>query len=322
MRGVTDVNPQRILPQQRKTLLGRLRYDMTRNWRLYVLILPAVLALILFRYMPMYGLQIAFKDFRPTKGIFGSSWVGLKHFHRFVTSYQFSNILGNTIKISLYSLIAGFPAPILFALLLNQYRSEKFKKVLQTVTYMPHFISTVVLVGMIMVFLSPSTGLYGHLMRAFGVENPSNLMADKRLFRMIYVVSGIWQNTGWDSIIYLAALSSVSLDLYEAATVDGASKFKRMIYIDIPCLMPTATILLILNMGHVLNVGFEKIYLMQNDLNLAVSETISTYVYKQGIGSGQYSFSAAVSLFNTVINFAILLIVNTVAQRIGETSLF
>lgn len=301
---------------------SRLGRDIQRNWRLYMLILPAIAALILFRYVPMYGLQIAFKDFKPTKGIWDSAWVGFKHFSRFMGGYQFTNILVNTLKISLYSLIAGFPIPVLFALMLNQYRSQRFKKVLQTVTYMPHFISTVVLVGMLMVFLSPSNGLYGHLMRALGQRNPGNLLAKSDYFRTIYVVSGIWQNTGWDSIIYLAALSAVSVDLYEAATVDGASKFKRMLYIDIPCLLPTATILLILRMGQVLNVGFEKIFLMQNNLNLSVSETISTYVYKVGLQSGQYSFSAAVSLFNTVINFAILLLVNLVAKKVGETSLW
>lgn len=316
------MNQPQLYPSGPPSFWHRLRRDMVRNWRLYVLILPAIVALILFRYVPMYGLQIAFKNFRPTKGIWGSDWVGLKHFERFVTGYQFSTILSNTIKISVYSLLAGFPMPIIFALMLNQYRSQRFKKVLQTVTYMPHFISTVVMVGMLLVFLSPSTGLYGHLMRALGVPSPDNLMANPGLFRTIYVLSGIWQSTGWDSIIYLAALSAVSVDLYEAATVDGASKFQRMLHIDIPCLLPTATILLILRMGQVLNVGFEKVFLMQNDLNLSVSEIISTYVYKVGLQSGQYSFSAAVSLFNTVINFVILLAVNALAQKVGETSLW
>lgn len=307
---------------KRKSFGARLKFDFTRNWRLYVLILPALAALILFRYAPMYGLQIAFKNFKPAKGISGSAWVGLKHFKSFINSYQFENVLWNTIKISVTSLIAGFPMPILFALLLNQIRSAKAKKVLQTVTYMPHFISTVVLVGMLMVFLSPTTGLYGHAMRALGVSQPDNLMAQKEWFIPLYVLSGIWQNTGWDSIIYLAALSSISVDLYEAATVDGASKFKRMIYIDIPCILPTATILLIMNMGSIFSLGFEKIYLMQNSLNLPVSETINTYVYKQGIVGGKYSYSAAIGLFNTVINFVILLTVNKIAGKMGDTSLF
>ena len=307
---------------KRKSFGARLKFDFTRNWRLYVLILPALVALILFRYAPMYGLQIAFKNFKPAKGISGSAWVGLKHFKSFINSYQFENVLWNTIKISVTSLVAGFPMPIIFALLLNQIRSAKAKKVLQTVTYMPHFISTVVLVGMLMVFLSPTTGLYGHAMRALGVSQPDNLMAKKEWFIPLYVLSGIWQNTGWDSIIYLAALSSISVDLYEAATVDGASKFKRMIYIDIPCILPTATILLIMNMGNIFSLGFEKIYLMQNSLNLPVSETINTYVYKQGIVGGKYSYSAAIGLFNTVINFVILLTVNKIAGKMGDTSLF
>ena len=295
---------------------------MATNWRLYVLILPALMALIFFRYAPMYGLQIAFKNFRPAKGIIDSAWVGLEHFVDFVNSYQFETVLWNTVKISVVSLVAGFPMPIIFALLLNQIRSPRAKKVLQTVTYMPHFISTVVLVGMLMVFLSPSTGLYGHAMRALGIAQPDNLLAQKEWFVPLYVLSGIWQNTGWDSIIYLAALSSVSVDLYEAATVDGASKFKRMIYIDIPCLMPTAIILLIMNMGNIFSLGFEKIYLMQNDLNLPVSETINTYVYKQGIDGGKYSYSSAIGLFNTVINFVILLTVNKIAGKVSDTSLF
>lgn len=307
---------------KRKSFGARLKFDFTRNWRLYILILPALVALILFRYAPMYGLQIAFKNFKPAKGISGSAWVGLKHFKSFINSYQFENVLWNTIKISVTSLVAGFPMPIIFALMLNQIRSAKAKKVLQTVTYMPHFISTVVLVGMLMVFLSPTTGLYGHAMRALGVSQPDNLMAKKEWFIPLYVLSGIWQNTGWDSIIYLAALSSISVDLYEAATVDGASKFKRMIYIDIPCILPTATILLIMNMGNIFSLGFEKIYLMQNSLNLPVSETINTYVYKQGIVGGKYSYSAAIGLFNTVINFVILLTVNKIAGKMGDTSLF
>lgn len=308
--------------QRRRTFLDRLRRDMAAHWRLYVLLLPALAALIFFRYAPMYGLQIAFQNFKPAKGMAGSAWVGLKHFRSFINSYQFETVLFNTIKISLTSLIAGFPMPIIFALLLNQIRSQRAKKLLQTVTYMPHFISTVVLVGMLLVFLSPSNGLYGHAMRALGVAKPDNLLAKKEWFLPLYVLSGIWQNTGWDSIIYLAALSAVSVDLYEAATVDGASKFKRMIYIDIPCIMPTATILLIMNMGSIFSLGFEKIYLMQNNLNLPVSETINTYVYKQGIEGGKYSYSAAIGLFNTVINFVILLTVNKIAGKVSDTSLF
>ncbi len=310
-----SVGKQLSLPQ-------RLRKDFRVNWQLYLLILPALAAVILFRYAPLYGLQIAFRDFRPVTGIEESRWVGIKHFVSFFESYQFSRVLVNTLTISLSSLICGFPVPIIFALLLNQIQGQRAKKLLQTVTYMPHFISTVVLVGMLLVFLSPSRGLYGHLMRALGVEEPANLLAKKEWFVPLYVLSGIWQNTGWDSIIYIAALSSVSVDLYEAATVDGASKFKRMLYIDIPSILPTAIILLILKTGSVLSVGFEKVFLMQNPLNLPVSETIDTYVYKQGIESARYSYSSAIGLFNTVINFVVLLTVNKISSRVSETSLF
>lgn len=308
--------------KQKKSVFYRISRDMTVNWRLYVMILPALVALVMLRFAPLYGLQIAFKDFRPVEGIGGSKWVGIRYFEEFISSYQFVNILRNTLIISFSSLICGFPMPILFALLLNQFKSQKAKKVLQTVTYMPHFISTVVLVGMLLVFLSPSTGIYGHVARLLGKGSPDNLMGNKGWFTPLYVLSGVWQNTGWDSIIYLAALSAVSVDLYEAATVDGASRFKRMWYIDVPCLIPTAVILLILRMGNIFSLGFEKIYLMQNNLNLPVSETINTYVYKVGIQGGAYSLSSAVGIFNTVINFIILLVVNAIADKVGDTSLF
>ena len=197
--------------------LARLRRDLCVNWRLYVLALPAIVAIILFRYAPMYGLQIAFKNFRPIKGIWGSEWVGLKYFEQFVNSYQFWKLLTNTLTLSIYSIVANFPAPILLALMLNQLRSERYKKLVQTVTYMPHFISMVVLVGMLNVLLSSSSGLYGNIARMFGVANPPNLFANKNLFSTLYVFSGVWQNTGWDSIIYLAALTAVSPELHEAA---------------------------------------------------------------------------------------------------------
>lgn len=309
-------------PATRHGFAQRAGRDMRRNRQLYLLVLPAVVAIFLFCYVPMYGVQIAFKDFRPIKGIWGSEWVGLTHFIRFFKSYQFVDILRNTLLLSLYSIVAGFPMPILLALMLNQLGAPRFKRTLQTVTYMPHFISTVVMVGMLLVFLSPSTGLYGHLMRALGVAEPPNLMGDKSLFRTIYVLSDIWQHTGWDSIIYLAALSAVDLSLYEAAMVDGANKMQRVWNIDIPCLLPTVIILLILRAGNIMSVGFEKVFLMQKDLNLPVSEIISTYVYKLGLKQAQYSFSSAVGLFNTLINFILLISVNTISKRVGETSLW
>lgn len=300
----------------------RLKNDIVRNWQLYLLLLPAVVAIIMFAYVPMYGIQIAFKDFKPVHGIWGSEWVGFDQFKRFFTSNQFGNILGNTILLSVYSIVAGFPAPIILALMLNQISAQRFKKVLQTVTYMPHFISTVVMVGIISVFFTPSTGLFGHIARTLGVTDPPNLLSQRTAFRPLYVFTNIWQHTGWDSIIYLAALSGVDIALYEAAMIDGANRFQRVVHIDIPCILPTIVILLILTAGNVMNVGFEKVFLMQNDLNLPVTEVIPTYVYKIGLRSMQYSYSAAVGLFNTVVNFILLVLVNTVSKRVGETSLW
>lgn len=310
---------ERIVQQ---TFVVRVKKDMVRNWQLYLLVLPAIIAIFLICYVPMYGIQIAFKDFRPIKGIWGSKWVGFAQFTRFFNSYQFTNILENTFLLSLYGIIASFPMPIFLALILNQIRAPRFKRVLQTVTYMPHFISTVVMVGMLIVFLTPSTGIYGHMMRALGVEEPNNLLADRTVFRSLYVFSDIWQHTGWDSIIYLAALSAVDPTLYEAATVDGANKPRLIWHIDIPHLLPTVVILLILRAGNIMSVGFEKVFLMQNDLNLPISEIISTYVYKIGLLQAQYSYSAAIGLFNTVINFVLLVLVNTISKRISETSLW
>lgn len=292
-----------------------------RNWQLYLFLLPSVLLIFCFNYLPMYGVQIAFKDFKPAKGIWGSDWVGLEHFLRFFRSYQFGSLIKNTLLLSLYGLLAGFPLPILFALLLNQMRFTKFKKLLQTVTSMPYFISTVVLVGMVSIFLSPSSGIYGAVCNILNLTS-QNPMGDPGLFRHIYVWSGVWQGMGWGSIIYLSALSAVDPSLYEAATIDGANRFQKIINIDLPTIAPTCVISLILSAGGIMGVGFEKVYLMQNSLNLSTSEVISTYVYKVGIQSAQYSFSAAVGLFNTVINFVILVIVNQIAKRLGETSLW
>lgn len=303
------------------TVRKRKKNLILRNWELYLFLLPAILLIFCFNYLPMYGVQIAFKNFRPAKGIWGSEWVGLEHFFRFFRSYQFGNLIKNTLMLSLYGLLAGFPLPILFALILNQMRFNRFKKVLQTVTSLPNFISIVVLVGMVNIFLSPSSGIYGAICNMLGVaaQNPAG---DPALFRHIYVWSGVWQGTGWGSIIYLSALSAVDPCLYEAATIDGANRIQKIINIDLPAIAPTCVISLILSAGGIMSVGFEKVYLMQNELNLSTSEVISTYVYKVGIQSAQYSFSSAVGLFNTIINFIILIIVNQVAKRLGDTSLW
>ncbi|WP_135555199.1 ABC transporter permease [Paenibacillus cymbidii] len=303
---------------------GRWRRKLRRatvNYELYLFVLPAVIYYLVFHYWPMYGVQIAFKQFNPVLGIQGSPWVGLQHFIRFVQAPSFLDIVGNTLGISLYSLLVAFPAPIILALLLNEIRSRKFRRVLQTVTYAPHFISMVVLVSMIMILLNPTYGLANTLLAAFGAE-PIDFMTRSGWFKSIYVLSDVWQNAGWSSIIYLAALAGIDPELHEAAMIDGASRLQRIRHINIPGIMPTMVILFILAMGGVMSVGFEKVFLMQNPLNLEASEVISTYVYKVGLLQVQYSFSAAVGLFNSVINFVLLLIVNGTVKRIGQTSLW
>lgn len=294
--------------------------QIKRNWGLYLLLLPAVVLTLLFAYKPMYGIIIAFKDYSPALGITGSPWAGFKYFEKFFHSYQFSNTIKNTLIISLYSLVT-FPIPIMLALMVNQMRPNRFRRFFQTVSYMPHFISTVVMVGLMMILLSPSTGLIGNLYSLFGKEAP-DVMGSAGLFSSVYVWSDVWQHVGWDSIIFIAALSAVDPSLYEAATVDGASRWHKIRYIDIPMLMPTAVTLLILRVGGLLGVGFEKVYLMQNDMNATASEILSTYVYKIGLLSSQYSFSSAINLFNTVINFVLLILVNQISKKMSENSLW
>ena len=298
---------------------------IVRNYELYLFLLPAVVILFCFTYMPMYGVQIAFRDFKPRLGITESEWVGLEHFVRFFNGNDVKVIFQNTILLSLYSLAIGFPFPIILALVINQIQVKRFKQTLQVVTYLPHFISTVVMVGIMLILLSPSTGIVGNLYRVFGVTDATkipNVMAEPSMFRSVYVWSDVWQHTGWDSIIYIAALAAVDPTLYEAGTVDGASKWQKIIYIDIPSLIPTCVILLIMRCGNIMNVGFEKVYLMQNTLNTPVSEIISTYVYKLGIVKTEYSLSAAVGLFNNVINFILLIAVNQISKKISDTSLW
>ena len=301
--------------------IGNTWRAIRRNWGLYLLLLPAVILLVLFVYRPMYGIVIAFKDYRPGLGIWESEWVGLKYFQQFFNSYLFNNTIRNTIFLSLYLIFVTFPLPILMALCINQMRTKYFRKTFQVVTYLPHFISTVVLVGILRLILSPSVGIVGNLAGLFGVD-PINLFAIPTAFSHLYVWSDVWQNTGWDSIIYLAALSAVDPALYEAATVDGASKFQRLRHIDVPLLIPTMITLLILRSGNMMNIGFEKIYLMQNPMNIMHSEVLSTYVYKLGLVNAQYSLSAAVSLFNNVINFGLLVTVNQISKRFSNNSLW
>lgn len=292
-----------------------------KNWDLYLLILPVVLYFIIFKYWPMYGVQIAFKNYIATKGIWGSPWAGMRHFNRFFKSYHFQSLIKNTLGISLYQLIIGFPIPILLALMMNEVRNVKFKKLVQTVTYAPHFLSTVVLVGMMMSILSPRNGVVNQVIQMFGMK-PIYFMAEPEWFKSVYVWSGVWQNAGWNSVIYMAALAGIDPGLYEAAIVDGANKRQRIWHINVPGILPTAITLLILNTGKIMALGFEKVFLMQNGLNLISSEVISTYVYKSGLVGADYSFSTAVGLFNSIINFILLISVNKISRKVTETSLW
>lgn len=292
-----------------------------RNGGLYLLMIPAMIIFICFTYLPMYGIVIAFKNFKPARGILGSEWAGLKYFKKYFSSYMFSNTIRNTLVISIYTILVTFPLPILIALMCNQMYAKRFKKFFQVSTYLPHFISTVVMCGMIVLFLSPSSGVIPKLLGYIGVQT-GDLMGKASAFSSIYVWTEAWQHVGWDSIMYIAALSAVDPQLYEAAVVDGANKWQKMRSIDIPLLMPTAVVLFILRAGSVMSVGFEKVYLLQNDLNISASEIISTYVYKMGLKSNQYSYSAAIGLFNNVVNFILLLSVNFIAGKMGDTSLF
>ena len=296
---------------------------ITRNWGLYLLLLPSLVLLVMFAYKPMYGIIIAFKDYKNSLGIMGSPWSDplFKNFMRFFNSFQCEATIRNTLWLSLYSMLAGFPIPIMLALMINQITAKRFRKGFQTILYLPHFISTVVMVGLLLIWLSPSTGLIGTIYRMFGKEAP-NLMGMASAFPSLYVWSDIWQHAGWDSIIFLAALSSIDPTLYEAATVDGASRWQKLCYIDLPLILPTACIMLILRAGNLMNVGFEKVFLMQNDLNMQTSEVIATYVYKMGLKNNQYAVSTAVNLFNNVINFVLLILVNGVTRKLGDTSLW
>ncbi|MGZ9583279.1 ABC transporter permease [Paenibacillus marinisediminis] len=306
-----------VSPKKKSTF----KKKIWRNWELYLFIAPAFLYFLIFHYGPMYGVQIAFKNFIPTKGITGSPWVGFEHFERFFDSYYFWDLLWNTLSISLYELVVGFPLPIILALAFNEIKDGFFKRSVQTVTYAPHFISVVVMAGMIITFLSPSTGIIIHIIEFFGFDAP-DFLTDPAWFKTMYVLSGVWQSTGWGTIIYLAALSGVDPMLHEAAVVDGASRLQRIWNINIPAIIPTIVILLILNMGNILGVGYEKILLLQNSLNMESSDVISTFVYRAGLIDAQYSFSTAVGLFNSVVNSILLVTVNFIAKRTSENSLW
>ena len=306
-----------------KANIRRACRQVGHNWGLYLLLLPSFLLLLIFSYKPMYGVILAFKDYKNSLGITGSPWADplLKYFTRFFKSFQFGTTIRNTLALNLYSLLVGFPIPIFLALMINQITAMRFRRTFQTILYLPHFISTVVMVGLLLIWLSPSSGLVGAFYRLLGKDAP-NVMTSASGFPSIYVWSDVWQHSGWDSIVFLAALSSIDPTLYEAATVDGATRWQKMRYIDLPLLMATACIMLILRAGNLMNVGFEKVFLMQNDLNMSTSEIIATYVYKMGLRNSQYAVSTAVNLFNNLVNFVLLLLVNCVTRKLGETSLF
>ena len=295
---------------------------MKRNWILYLFLVPAVVYIAVFMYAPMYGLVIAFKDFSASKGIMGSPWVGTKWFSTFFNAPRFWQILKNTLALSVYSLVVGFPLPVILALIINGIGNTRAKKFTQTVTYMPYFISTVVLVGMMSVLFSPRSGIVNTLLSYLGGSGDTFFMGESKFFRHMYVWSGVWQSTGWNSIIYIAALTGVSQELNEAAKIDGANKLQRILNVDLPAIMPTMVILLIMNCGSILSVGYEKVYLLQNDLNTPVSEVISTYIYKMGLQQQRFSYSTAIGLFNNVINFIILITVNKVSKKISGMGLF
>ena len=298
------------------------RRRFSRTGQLYILLILPLLYFFVFAYIPMYGAQIAFRRFNPIDGIMGSPWVGMFHFMKFFRSYQFSRVVTNTITISFYQLAAQLSVPIVLALALNSTLSQIYRKVVQMVTYLPHFVSTVVIAGMILQLLNSRIGLYGTLMSMLGWQ-PVDILGKPDAFYHIYVWSGVWQNAGWSTIIYMAALANVDPELHEAAMIDGANRLSRVLKIDIPNILPTATILLILNTGHIMNVGFEKVFLLQNPLNLRASEVISTYVYKVGLtGASDFSYGAAIGLFNSVINLILISSVNAAARRLSLTSLW
>lgn len=310
-----------VKPMGNKKSLGR---RILARWQLYLLLIIPLAWLIVFCYVPMGGLVLAFKKYNVGLGIWGSPWAGFDNFRKFFTSFKFSIVMKNTLTISLYSLIVTFPIPILFAMLLNAMPGRKYKKVIQTVTYVPYFISTVVMVGLIFQLLDVRNGLYGNLYTLFTHETAPNLMSNGGLFKHVYVWSGVWQGTGYSAIIYIAALAGVDQSLHEAAMIDGASRFQRMRYIDLPAILPTASIMLVLAVGNIMNVGYEKVLLMQNDLNLNYSEIVSTYVYKVGLASGitDFSLSTAIGMFNSVINFILLVIANQTSKKLNGSGIF
>lgn len=294
--------------------------DFKRNYILYLLFLPVIVHYAIFSYAPMYGVIIAFKRFTPGLGIWGSQWVGFKYFIDFFNSYYFVRIVRNTVLINIYELLFAFPAPIILALVLNEVRHQKFKRIVQSVSYLPHFISTVVICGMIRDFFSYD-GIISYIVTVLGGE-AKPFLSEPQLFRTIYVSTGIWQSVGWGSIIYLAAISKVDLELYEAAAIDGIGRIKQMFYITIPCIMPTIIILLILELGRIMSVGFQKVYLLYNPRTYETADVIATFVYRRGLLENNYSYGTAVSLFNSFVNFLLVISANKISRKVTDYSLW
>lgn len=292
-----------------------------RNWFLYLMLSVPLVYVIIFKYMPMVGVQIAFRNYRVVDGMFKSPWVGLKYFKMFFESPNFIPVLKNTVLLSVFNLGVSFPFAIIFAVMVNEVRHKKFQKAVQLISYAPYFISTVVMVAMLMDFTNIRTGLINSILGVFGID-PINFFGEAKFFRSLYVWSGVWQTTGYSAIIYIAALTSIDPTLYEAAKMDGATRMQKIIYVDLPCLKPTIIILLIIGVGQIMNLGFEKAFLMQTPLNRDTSEIIATYSYKIAFESGQYSFSTAIGLFNSVVNLVLLLSVNRISRKMADTSLW
>lgn len=307
--------------KKKRTVSGEyLKKDFLKNYQIYIMMSVGVVYFIIFHYLPMFGIVMAFQDFNPAKGFFRSKWVGFEHIIDFVTSPYFPRLLRNTLLINVYQLIFVFPIPIIFAVLLNEISVVKYKKLVQTATYLPHFISMVVFCGLIVDFTSQN-GIISKIMQMFGGEK-QNLLMEPEYFRTIYTASAIWKEMGWNSIIYIAALSGIAPELYEAATIDGAGRARKMWHVTIPGIMPTIVIMLILRIGSMMSVGFEKIILLYNEVTRETADVISSFVYRRGILDGDYSYSAAIGLFNAVINFTLLVIANKVSRKVSETSLW
>lgn len=305
-----------------KSFSFRAKKYLERNWQLWFMLLPAIVYIFIFCYIPMYGIQLAFREYSFSTGITGGKWVGMKYFQQYFTSNMFWPTLRNTFVISFTSIVVGFPAPIILAMIINQLRNKKWRRVVQTTVYIPYFISVVVMVSMINVLFQNNSGVIGNMLKSIGlVAENVNILGSESTFVPLYVLTGVWQGMGWNSIIYIAALSSVDTQLYDACKIDGANRWQTMWHIDFPAILPTIMILLIMNMGNVLNVGFDKAYLMQNSLNLGISQVISTYVYSVGIKSSQFSFGTAVGLFNTLVNFVFLMFTNWISKKTTGTGL-